>query len=97
MSPCHSNHNLPPSVELHIEELVLHGFAPGDRHPIQEAMRTELERLFTERGSPQVFSHGDERSHLDAGEFRLAADPRSETIGRQIAQSLFSSLTVNPE
>ncbi|MEN6428239.1 MAG: hypothetical protein ABFE13_23055 [Phycisphaerales bacterium] len=97
MNPRHSNPNLPPSIELHIEELVLHGFPPGDRHHIQEAVRTELERLFAERGSPQAFSHGGERSHLDAGGFRLAADTRSETVGRQIAQSLFSSLTVNPE
>jgi len=24
-----------PSINLHIEELVLHGFAPGDRHRIR--------------------------------------------------------------
>ena len=29
----------PQNVELHIEELVLHGFAPGDRHRIGEAVR----------------------------------------------------------
>jgi hypothetical protein len=34
-----------PSINLHIEELVLHGFAPGDRHRISEAVEQELTRL----------------------------------------------------
>ena len=35
----------PARIELHIEELVLHGFAPGDRRPLGEAVERELTRL----------------------------------------------------
>ena len=36
------------SVKLHIEELVLHGFAPGDRHGIAYAVESELARLMSD-------------------------------------------------
>jgi len=91
-----STRGLGPCVELHIGELVLHGFSPGDRHPIREAMQTELERLFAERGLPHAWTGDSERPQLDGGEFRLTAHPRAETVGRQIAESLFSSLAANP-
>ncbi len=32
----------PYNIELHIEELVLHGFSPNDRHAIGEAVQREL-------------------------------------------------------
>ena len=31
-----------PNIELHIEELVLHGFPPTQRHAIADAVRDEL-------------------------------------------------------
>ena len=37
------------NLNLHIEELVLHGFAPGDRYRIGEAVQQELTRLFAEQ------------------------------------------------
>ena len=42
----------PENVELHIEELVLRGFAPGDRYRIGEAVERELAHLFSEQGTP---------------------------------------------
>jgi hypothetical protein len=84
-----ASHNVPPSVELHIEQLVLHGFAPGDRRSIQEAVQIELERLFTERGLPPSLAQSGEHPRMDAGEFRLAAHSRAETVGRQIARTLY--------
>ena len=38
----------PKSVLLSIDELVLHGFSPGDRHRIGAAVRGELARLLAE-------------------------------------------------
>ena len=46
----------PGWIELHIEELVLHGFAPGDRHPIGDAVEHELIRLFAEQGLPSLLN-----------------------------------------
>ena len=39
-----------PTVSLHIETLVLDGFAPGDRYRIGAAMQRELERLVSMHG-----------------------------------------------
>ena len=42
----------PANVSVHIEELVLHGVAPGDRQRAGEALQAELARLFAEEGAP---------------------------------------------
>lgn len=39
-----------PNIEVHIDEVVLHGFAPGDRAGIGDALERELGRLLAERG-----------------------------------------------
>lgn len=38
------------NVELHIEQLVLHGFAPSDRYRIGAAIQQELARLLAQQG-----------------------------------------------
>jgi hypothetical protein len=43
-----------PPIRLRIEQLVLHGFDPRDRHAIGEALRAELA---TERQSDSTISH----------------------------------------
>ena len=48
----------PYNIELHIEELVLHGFAPKDRYTIGEAVQRELSRLFAEQGVHSSLSRG---------------------------------------
>jgi hypothetical protein len=40
------------SVELHIEQLVLHGFAPHEKGLIVQALEAELVRLLSEYGVP---------------------------------------------
>jgi hypothetical protein len=50
-----------PSINLHIEELILHGFAREERYAIGEALQNELQRLFTTQGLPQSFQ--EDRSH----------------------------------
>lgn len=50
----------PENIELHIEKLVLHGFAPGAHSRIGEAVQQELTRLFLEQGVPRSLSQGGE-------------------------------------
>jgi hypothetical protein len=88
-APVPSAVRMHPSVHLHIEEVVLHGFAPGDRRAIQETMQTELTTLLAERGLPKALTQSGERTRLDAGEFQLAAQVRAEVAGRQIARALY--------
>jgi hypothetical protein len=79
----------PQSLEIHIEELVLHGFAPGDRHRIGEAVERELVRLFTDQGVPASLSQGSDVARLDGGDFNVVAGSKPQEIGVQVAQALY--------
>jgi hypothetical protein len=85
----------PANVELHIEELVLHGFAPGDRYLIGEAVERELQRLFAEQGAPPSLTHGAEIGRLDGGSFGVGAGSRGDVIGAHVAQAVYEGLTLN--
>lgn len=82
----------PTNVELHIEELVLHGFAPADRHRVGEAVERELARLLAEEGVPAALAKGFDAQHLDAGSFHVAADSRAEAVGAQVARAVYGGL-----
>jgi hypothetical protein len=81
-----------PSFELHIEELVLHGFAPGDRAVIGAAMQQELGRLFAEQGVPRSLSQANDFARMPGGTVSIAPGMRPAAIGAQIAQSLYGGL-----
>jgi hypothetical protein len=81
-----------PNVELHIEELVLHGFPPSERQRIGEALRAELARLFAERGAPPRLAKGLRRPEIDVGAFEVGAETRAEAIGRRVARRVYEGL-----
>jgi hypothetical protein len=83
----------PENVELHIEELVLRGFAPGDRYRIGEAVERELARLFTEEGVPPSLARRSGIERLDGGAFEVAHGLKAEAIGVQVAQAVFGGLS----
>lgn len=85
-----------PAVELHIEELVLHGFPPGERRAIGEAVTAELTRLLGEPGAAAKIGKSRMAATLDAGSLQLARDARPEMVGAQLAQIVYQSLTPNP-
>lgn len=80
-------------IHLHIEELVVHGLAPSDRHPIGDAVQRELERLFTEKQAPPVLAKNTAIDRLDGGTFQIRTDSRPETTGAQVARAVFGGLT----
>ena len=80
------------NVELHIAELVLHGFEPGDRYRIGDAMERELARLLIEQGTPPTLGQGREVACLDGGAFEVAPGSRAEAIGVQVAQAVHGGL-----
>ena len=82
----------PMNLELHIEELVLHGFAPGDRYRIAEAVQAELARLFTEQGVPPSLAGSSGVARLDAGAFQVAENAKATAIGDQVAQAVYGGL-----
>jgi hypothetical protein len=80
------------AVDLHIEELVLDGFNPGDRHRIGAAVEAELARLFAERGVSPSLAWGAELATLDGGSFDVAPGAGPEQVGGQVAQAVYGGL-----
>lgn len=80
------------SIELNIQELVLHGFVPGDHLNISDAVRSELSRLFVEKGVPARLVRSAEVSHLDGDAVRVAPGYTGEAIGTRIAQAVYGGL-----
>ncbi|MDQ6661378.1 MAG: hypothetical protein M3Z24_10480 [Chloroflexota bacterium] len=84
----------PQRIELHIEELVLHGFAPGDRYAIGEAVQCELQRLFTRQGiPPHMMQQSRSVGRLDGGTFSVDPAAQADIIGTQVAHSVYEGLT----
>ena len=78
-------------VDLHIEELVLHGFAARDRNRIAREVERELTRLISERKLPGL---GENRAfeRIDGGVFQVRAGARPEATGTQIAHAIYRGL-----
>lgn len=80
------------NVELHIEQLVLHGFAPSDRHRIGAAIQQELARLLAEQGISPGLAQGKTIGQLDGGAFEIKAGTPPRVIGAHIAQAIYGGL-----
>ena len=78
-----------PNIELHIEELVLHGVDPADRHRIGDVVERELARMLAER----PISGRRDIEHIDAGTRRLPAQAKAPAIGAQVARAVHRGLT----
>ncbi len=83
----------PEDVELRIEELALHGFAPGDRRRIDEALKRELARLFAEEGVPASLVNSADVPSLDGGAFDVSPGSRADAVGAQVARALYRGMT----
>lgn len=82
----------PYNIELHIEELVLHGFAPGDRAAIGAAIQGELTRLFAEQGVHPSLQRSREVEKMDGGTFHIQPGTKAGTIGTQAAHAVYGGL-----
>jgi hypothetical protein len=80
------------SLEIHIEELVLHGFSAGDRFRVGDALERELARLLARRGLPASAVRSASIERLDAGAFPVAPGAGARTIGTQVAQKVYQQL-----
>lgn len=83
----------PVNLELNVEELVLHGFTPGDRYRIGDAMERELARLFAEQGTPPSLAQEREIPRLDGGAFEVKPGSGAEAIGVQVAQVVYGGIS----
>ncbi len=70
----------------------MHGFAPGDRHAIADAVQVELARLM-QAGALLVRGQNELAfKRMDAGAFQVKRGSKAESSGTQIARSVFRSL-----
>lgn len=90
--PLSSPSQIPSGIELHIEELVLHGFAHRDRYAIGAAVERELARLFAEQGIPASLMNGGDMARLNGGSFAVTRGSKPEAIGSQVAQSVYQGM-----
>lgn len=93
MKPRDSIPKLRHTVSLHIETLVLDGFAPGDRYRIGEAVQRELERLVSTQGLAPLLAREGAIARLDGGEFKVAPSAKAVAIGSHIARAVFGGLS----
>lgn len=79
----------PRRVVIHIDELVLRGFRPEDRHAIAAGLQAELTRLYA--ASPEAVqalaSRGD-MARLRIGNVNLTPGTRPGQVGSQLAEGI---------
>jgi hypothetical protein len=79
-------------IEIHINELNLHGFSGHDRYSIGSAVGNELVRLFREQGVPATLAQNVNIESLNAGTFLLKAGAKTVTVGTNVANSVYKGL-----
>lgn len=85
-----------PSVTIHIEKLVLHGFAPHDRRRIAAAVEQELTRLMSEKGIPRSLRKNLAVEQVSGGAFHANGQVKPQTTGTLIARTVYESLRHEP-
>jgi hypothetical protein len=79
------------TVELHVDELVLDGFAPGDRHVIGDAVEWELRRLLTKQLPMQQESFTQDC--IRGRQIHLYSGIGAHEVGVEVGRSVFASLS----
>lgn len=79
-------------VHLHIDELVLHGFNPADRHHIADAVQRELMRLLEETEISENSVTERTLVRVDAGAFTFN-EPKATTVGLGVARAVSTSVS----
>jgi hypothetical protein len=80
----------PARIELIIDELVLHGFVPGDRHAIGDAVQAHLEHLLA--ADSIAPARNVSVDSLAPQQVVLSPKAKAGTIGSGIAQAIHGGL-----
>jgi hypothetical protein len=75
------------SSQVHVEELVLHGFPPASGYSIGDATQQELIRILTTRGLPSQMTQDTTR--VSAGSFQLPPGAQPKAIGALVAKAVY--------
>jgi len=82
------------SIHLHIERLVLDGFAldAAQGPAVQAAVQAEVSRLLAEQGLGDGYRQGGALAYVRGADLQPTAAPGPEPLGRQIGAALHQSL-----
>ena len=83
------------NIVIEIDELVLHGFPPGERYRIGEAVQAELVRILGERGLPGAWAE-ESASRLDGGAFNLVSGMPATAISTGVAEAVYRTVSGIP-
>jgi hypothetical protein len=85
--------NLQPSVQLHIERLVVDAplLSAGQGHRLQTTIETELTRLLRDHGLIGLTSGA--LYSLPTRDLHIAKQAPSAQVGRQIARTVYAALS----
>lgn len=78
----------PRRIEIQIDELVLHGVAPAERHAVAAALQRELEGLVSRHGVDALLSRPEGLGQQSAAPITLAPGARPAQLGAQIARTV---------
>jgi hypothetical protein len=79
-------------LQIHIEELMLHGFDHLDHAELGRVVEGALYQLISERGAPSSLSQSGHFESLDGGTFATRPNEHSQDIGGQIALAIYRSI-----
>jgi hypothetical protein len=82
------------NINIHIDSIVLDGISvPYHEQPLlQEAVETELARLFSVNGLDNALMTGGAVSHISAGDIQLTDEGDQGHLGQQIAQAVYEGI-----
>ena len=75
-------------VVLHIDRLVLNGFAEADRQAIAQGLREQLSEILMQPGVARHWVEGGSRARLKVAGVPLEAGAPADGIGAQVAQGI---------
>jgi hypothetical protein len=86
----------PGRIVVRIEELILDGVAPGDRHAIADAVRNALAAQLEQGGAGASWTTPAQIDRIDAGECRLSRPAGADTLGSRIGETIYRGITTWP-
>ena len=83
-------------LELHIEELMLDGFDPRDRHRIADELQRSLTLLLSESQAGAIERQDGQIERLDAGTVSIPRGASSSDVGSRVAGAITQALNGRP-
>ena len=80
------------NVEIHIEELVLHGLERIDASTLATGLKQQLTRLLVERPLPQTSTRSERIVQVESGKLGHSGDASAAATGRAVAEAIHKGL-----